>query len=478
VPALGPAEEFALSVLVDLARVVPVDDPAADVVRLALVERPSDERVALAEWVANGWGIAADDGVVHVPRAALRAITSVAGAGAEQRSPAADRHGRVPSGENPSVAAGLERSPIISRAAASFRAAVITAARARAVRFVPAWPDGHRWAAAFTHDVDAVTWWPLFTAARGAELVAKGRIVHAARVAGAAARHIARRPTLDGVREVLELERALGITATWFVLCGTPTARTILAGDLTYLPESRQARAVFAAILEAGHEIGLHGSFATMDEPGVFEAQCARLAALIGQEPRGVRQHFLRMRPGATQHMMARAGFAYDATFGFPDRSGYRLGVADVVPAWSVEPATRLSIEEVPLVWMDRTLSKYRGVEDPAAWAADALAHAEICRDTGGLWVGLWHPSLTAPLGFPGAPAALDRIARTIVSWEPFVAPLDRIVRWRVARRSVRVERVLADGRVLARAGVPGTERLVLEDADGRAREEVASGPG
>src|SRR5256885_8202858 len=49
--------------------------------------------------------------------------------------------------------------------------------------------------------------------------------------------------------------------------------------------------------------------------------------------------------------------------------------------------------------WMDRALSKYRGVEDPERWVAAGLALARACRDVEGLWVGVWHPNLTAPLG-------------------------------------------------------------------------------
>src|SRR2546430_9989656 len=57
-----------------------------------------------------------------------------------------------------------------------------------------------------------------------------------------------------------------------------------------------------------------------------------------------------------------------------------------------------------PFTWMDRALSKYRGIEDPAAWSKDALELATTARAVGGLWVGLWHPNLTPALGFPDAP--------------------------------------------------------------------------
>src|SRR5690606_31095049 len=103
-------------------------------------------------------------------------------------------------------------------------------------------------------------------------------------------------------------------------------------------------------------------------------------------------------------------GLAWDATYGFADRNGFRLGVADVVPGWDAASGARSGLDEVPLVWMDRALSKYRGLEDPAAWVDDGLELAGRAREVDGLWVGLWHPNLAGALGFPGAEAEFERL--------------------------------------------------------------------
>src|SRR5438445_9574267 len=73
-----------------------------------------------------------------------------------------------------------------------------------------------------------------------------------------------------------------------------------------------------------------------MDTEGLFQSQRARLERLTGtpHPPQGVRQHFLRLRPGVTHRAMAAAGLAYDSSYGFADRNGFRLGVADVIPVW------------------------------------------------------------------------------------------------------------------------------------------------
>jgi hypothetical protein len=464
---LSSAERFALALLVDLSRLVPVDDPSANVVRLVVADTAPSAPARFAP----------GDGTVTLGRDLLRWVTSVAGAGAEQRSDARDRHGRVPSSENPLVIEGIARDPVVSRVAVELRDAVIAAAGERPFRLVAPWPHGHRWAAAFTHDLDVVSWWPLFTALRLAELARRGRGREILRSAGAALAAMGRSPVLAAAREVLEIERDLEIASTWFIICGTPTVRSFRAGDITYLPESPLARRILAELVDLGHELALHGSFATAESASAAREERERLERIAGAPVIGGRQHFLRMRPGKTQQAQVEAGFRYDATFGFPDRSGFRLGVADVVPAWDERAGEELPLELAPLTWMDRTLSKYQGVEDTAAWARDAVETAALARSVEGLWVGLWHPNLSPALGFPGAPAAYRSLAGEIVSAAPYVAPLRAIVNWRRARRAVRIARVLPGGGVEAYlpAGLDD-QTIVLEDERGRPQEAVHPG--
>jgi hypothetical protein len=410
---------------------------------------------------------------VRVPRAVLQVVIDVAGAAAEQRSTERDRYRRVPSSANPLVREGLERDPVIQRAALVLQAAARKAAGRRAFRTVAAWPQGRRWAAAFTHDLDVVSWWPAFTLLRLAELARKGALPRIASVVASALSSAGFDPVMHGVVGVLNHEVNAHIRSTWFILCGTPTLKTMRAGDLTYNPESAKARGIIAQVRAIGHEIGLHGSFATLDHHDAFSEQRQRLEAIAGPPVRGIRQHYVRIHPGVTERAMAGAGFFYDSTFGFPDRNGFRLGVADVVPRWDAAGNQAIAIQEAPFTWMDRALSKYRGVETPGAWAEDAIALAATARAVDGLWVGLWHPNLTAALGFPDAPPAYGATIAGVLAESPFVATLETIVQWRRARRAVRGTAIAADGTVDATAPVaaPPEFQLRLEDGDGRPAE-------
>ena len=474
--ALSALERFGLDVLVDLSRCAIVEDPAADVVRVAIADQ--DPRVAdLRACAAQGWYIERRDGVVRVPRAILRRVAEIATGASERRSAARDRFGRVPSGENELVQQNLVAEPVVADAAERLREAVVASADRRPTAFLTPWPDGKRWAAAITHDLDVVDLWPVFTALRMAELARKGQGRRMARTAWSAITAIGRNPVQRALRALLDTERERGIVSSWFVLCGTPSFRTMRAGDLTYHAEGRGATAALRALQDRGCEINLHGSFATSDDHALFAEQRRRLAGLTQSPVLGVRQHFLRMRPAQTMLGMAEAGFRYDTTWGFPDRNGFRLGVGDVVPAWDGAGERALELQEAPVIWMDRALSKYAGVEDPDAWITEGIALADACRATEGLWVGVWHPNLTAALGFPDAPAAFAGLLDRLLARQPFLAPLGRLVDWRVARRGVRVRGILPDGRPDAYAPRSVMDSLTLEDASGARRHSIPATP-
>lgn len=462
--ALPPGDRYALDLLIDLSTVA-LSDSGSGAVRVEVID--SGVTPSLPVLRGRQWGFSSSDGVLRVERALLTFVKRIAGGEAEQHSKAVDRYNRVPSSESPLVQSGVERHPVVSVAARTLMDVAREAAGARQFLHFDPWPNGHRWAAALTHDLDVVQWWPAFTALRLTELARRGQVGRLAKVVAAAAGNVGRDVVLDGVRAVLETEARHGARSTWFVLSGTPTLASAWAGDLTYRPESPPARRILAEITAAGHEIGLHGSFETSDRHELFGAQRERLESIVGQTVRGIRQHYLRLRPSSTPVGMDAAGFTYDSSIGFSDRNGFRRGAADVLPIWIAATESTLSMEEVPFAWMDRALSKYQGVEDPDVWIDDALSLADECRAVHGLWVGIWHPNLTPALGFPGALDAYTRLVAALAARDAFMAPIAELIAWRRMRRGARVETGDESG-TLTLTGVTddGPYPLVVRDAN------------
>jgi hypothetical protein len=470
--SLTSAERFALGLLVDLSAVLPAGGTTNAAVRLAVAGEPRVTR--LAPLRANEWGISRGERTVTLDRSLLRFVADVAGAESEQRSSASDRYGRVPATETRPVREGFEREPVVSAIARALAGAVRAVAGRGPFFEIEPWPGGRRWAAALTHDLDVVEWWPAFTALRLAELARHGELARASRVLLAATANVARPVVWSAIRDLLDVESTYAARSTWFVLCGRPTLATTRAGDLTYRPDAPAARRILGALRDAGHEIGLHGSFATSDDHARFGQQRAMLRDLAQSDPAGVRQHYLRMRAATTPAGMRDAGFTYDSTYGFADRNGFRLGAADVVPLWDAAHQRPLGLDEAPFAWMDRALSKYQHVEDPRAWIDDALVLADRVREVGGLWVGIWHPNLAPALGFPDAPAAYARLVAELVAREPYVAPLGDLVAWRRERRALRVAALAPDGRPRIAGADGDVARFIVRDGDGRVARPIA----
>jgi hypothetical protein len=462
---LGPAERYGLGVLIDLSRLLVAERYECDLVHLTVVER--DSAGSAAADLSPIAALERGDGEIRITTAALRGVAEVAGAAAEQRATARDRHGRVPAAENPLVAAGQSRRPVVSSLAMELRRAALAVAGRRPMRSLAPWPEGHRWAALLTHDLDVVDWWGLFSLLRMAELGMKGGWDLVGRVARAARRSIRRDPVSRGVHLLLQLEAHHGIRGTWFVICAKPSLRSMISGDSTYRPDGPAAHRIITALSRAGHEIALHGSFATADQSPLMTAQRRWLGRLAAAPVAGVRQHFLRMHPGRTQRIMVEAGFDYDATWGFADRNGFRLGVADVVPAWDASGGAVLPLDLVPLIWMDRALSKYAGVEEAGRWVEDARDLARECKSVEGVWSGLWHPNTMEALGFPGAEPAFVSLLQALADDRPFFGSAQKIVQWRRFRRSVRASRVSADGRVMLQTAAGHRTVIAMEDETG-----------
>lgn len=449
-PSAG--ERWAFELLVDLSRLLPIDQASSGGVRAILIDSAPGE----PPFAASAEG-------VRISRAALRTVVDTAGAGIEQRSRARDRHGRVPASENPLVRQKAEQELPVQRAANALLDAVKLSAGSAPLFRVGGWPDQKEWAAAFTHDLDIVSGWPFFAGLRWAELLRKREMSRAGSAIAAGLGAIGSDPVAKAIESILQSEQEAGVRSTWFVMAGVPTFASWRRGDVTYRLDSPPARRLIERIIAGGHEIGLHGSFETRDSADLMSVERERVARVSGHRPEGIRQHFLRFDPSQTPAAAERVGFRYDATYGFADRNGFRLGVADVVSLWQDLPARSLSLFEAPLVWMDRTYSKYRDEEEPGRWVEDAMQLAATCREAGGLWTGLWHPNVVPSLGFPGALQAFASLIRQVAGYSPYLAPLAEIVRWRTARRALR-GRIGPGGALELLSNRPGNWGVSIED--------------
>jgi len=178
-----------------------------------------------------------------------------------------------------------------------------------------------------------------------------------------------------------------------------------------------------------GSEIALHGIDAWRDaEAGRQEK--AELASIAGQEPPGVRMHWLYFDRDAARQLEA-AGFGYDSTCGYNGAVGYRAGTSQVFRL----PGTE-QLMELPLSIMDTALF-YRRRMNLAPHAALSVCRQIVsnARRFGGTVVVNWHDRSLAPERLWGR--SYERLLAAVRVHRAWFATAGRAVDWFRWRRSI-----------------------------------------
>ena len=191
----------------------------------------------------------------------------------------------------------------------------------------------------------------------------------------------------DNFDWLMDTDERQGHRATYYFLCGGDTSF-----DGRYDVASPEIRLLLRSLVDRGHEIGVHGSYATMDDAGLLVAERTRLAEVLKHEGLpdevvSVRQHYLRWLAPVTWRAAEEAGAAVDSSVGFNDAVGFRSGTSFEHPVFDIERRRQLSLRERPLHLMDRGL---RDVDQEQALSLIDDLRREVARHGGTLGV-LWH---------------------------------------------------------------------------------------
>lgn len=197
--------------------------------------------------------------------------------------------------------------------------------------------------------------------------------------------------TFDWIMDVSERH---GLTSAFYLICG----RTAPQFDADYEPEHPAIRALMRHIHERGHEIGLHPSYGTYQQPDLLKAEAERLRRIadeegIEQSEWGGRMHYLRWEQPTTLQAWANAGMTYDSTLGYADRPGFRCGSCFEYPAFDPVAGEALSVRVRPLVAMECSVisSGYMSLGVTDAARDKFLELKNTCRAVEGCFTLLWH---------------------------------------------------------------------------------------
>lgn len=160
----------------------------------------------------------------------------------------------------------------------------------------------------------------------------------------------------------MALEAQHGFTATYNWQAGG------IGGGSRYSLAEPQVCGLIAELESGGFEVGLHGTYRAAFDEEQFNREKAALSAVLGREPVGHRQHYLRMQCEITFPIYERAGLQYDTTLGYAEREGYRNQFS--YPYWPFNHGEQRPYRflELPTAIMDATLGGYRNLSADEAW--------------------------------------------------------------------------------------------------------------
>ncbi|MEX1221497.1 MAG: polysaccharide deacetylase family protein [Idiomarina sp.] len=187
-----------------------------------------------------------------------------------------------------------------------------------------------------------------------------------------------------------------GLISAFYFICG----RTDQEKDALYDVEMPQIRTLMRHIHERGHEVGLHPSYNTYDNPNEIANEANRLFRVckeegINQAEWGGRMHYLRWSSEATPAAWESAGMNYDGTLGYADRPGFRCGTCFEYPWFDVYEDKELSLIIRPLIAMDCTVISERYLALGSSEAAYKKFNdlKSNCFKVKGTFSLLWHNS-------------------------------------------------------------------------------------
>ena len=194
---------------------------------------------------------------------------------------------------------------------------------------------------------------------------------------------------------LMDLSEANNLKSAFYFICGGNHPN-----DADYEPEHPVIRNLMRRINQRGHEIGLHPSYGTFQQPVLIKQEADRLKRICAEEgieqPQwGGRMHYLRWEQPVTMRAWAGAGMNYDSTLGYADRPGFRCGTCHEYPAFDPVAQEQLSLRIRPLVVMECSVidNAYLGLGVTESAKEKIKQLKACCQQVDGTFSLLWHNS-------------------------------------------------------------------------------------
>jgi hypothetical protein len=262
------------------------------------------------------------------------------------------------------------------------------------------WPNPDAWAIAATHDIDflpvSVTGSLLRFFKNGAISALQYRDLRlSCRILCRGLGALLGGPSLGNcLRRMAAREQETGIRSSYYVI-----GRRSHRRDANYTLDDPKVNRVLNELLGQGAEIGVHGSYTSLEAPHRLQEEYQRLVDK-GIPVVGGRQHWLKYQGSLLFEELRRVGAWYDCTAGYADRIGFRHGAAFPYPPYDFKAEAPFPLLELPLAIMDSSL--YAMGNTGRSWPAAAHRVLTASKQYG--WGGfsiLWHDTVFSGAQMP-----------------------------------------------------------------------------
>ena len=225
-------------------------------------------------------------------------------------------------------------------------------------------------------------------------------------------------PELRALREGVLLSKECNLDVSVYWKASPPGPR-----DSGYDPRDPRVRRVIDWLGGLGVESGVHPGYTTLRSPERLRREISVLREVLGDQPLGGRQHYLRWCPDTWIHWES-CGLAYDSTVGYPEKIGFRAGTCIPYRPWLLSLNRQANLLEIPPIVMDRSLLGYMHLTAEEAQPL-VMNYADRCRAVGGVFGVIWHnntlldpPYRSAYLNLLGACLGADSYDWRADNWE------------------------------------------------------------
>lgn len=185
---------------------------------------------------------------------------------------------------------------------------------------------------------------------------------------------------MDDLLSMIEVEKKYRFKSVHYILCGKKGrlgARTSTEYISKYLSE-----------LSPDCEIGMHYNYDTHLNENAFLNQKKELESIIGHRISSGRAHYLRMDSELSFKFWDQMGITHDESLGYPDKIGYRAGIAGSFFPFNHDSKEELEILSIPLIAMDSCLANTFG----SSAVSEVEKHISHLNIVGGTFTLLFHP--------------------------------------------------------------------------------------